>query len=461
MKTIYDLIAFLVFTRKLAFYGFLIELAKASNSNFLYFLSFILSPLSSLRYSSDKSKFDWAQSIKNLGPIYTKFGQVVSTRPDIFGEKLASSLRSLQDRINPFDSSLAIEILGKEINGKIEDVFLEFNDKPIAAASIAQVHKAILKTGETVAVKILRPGIEKEYQKDIKLLFTMASLAEKFITDAKNLKLRDGVKIFEQNMKFELDLKSEASRCSMLKDNLAEDHNVIIPAIYWDYCTSKVLVQEWIDGMSIYDVETLDKEGIDKKIIVQNLAITFFNQAFRDGFFHSDLHPGNILVTREGKIAFLDFGIMGLLSNRDRLAMAEILFSLVNRDYMRVAEIHQETEIIPYSANLTEFALAVRAVYEPIIGKPSNRISVGAMLDTLFRMTSDFGLQTQPQLINLQKSIIVLEGIGLILEPEVNMWGLAEPWIKKWARKNLGFDAKLLAFLKVKFMELKNKVDGF
>ncbi|MGX6960408.1 MAG: 2-polyprenylphenol 6-hydroxylase [Rickettsia endosymbiont of Pentastiridius leporinus] len=444
-----------------------------------YILAVFSAPLSLLR----KSKEDYGKRLVDcltlLGPIYIKFGQTLSTRSDLIGADLADYLRLLQDKLPSFDSKVVREIIereflchlhtqlchprlrGNDIEGRGKgsmEMFLHFNDSPIAAASISQVHKAQLATGEYVAVKILRPDIRKKYNRDIKLLYFLARIVSKF-SKAKRLKPIKIVDKFRETMKFELDLRLEAAAASELADNMREDHNVIIPKIYWDLTSENILTSEWLNGTSIYDTSLLKEMGLEPANIARNFAVMFFNQAYRDGFFHADLHPGNILVNKDGKIILLDFGIMGRLKEKDRLAIAESLFGFLNRDYKLVAKVHLREGYVPANTDLDLFAQSCRAVTETVVGAPTKNISVGKLLAHLFKITEDFGMEVQPSLLLLQKTLIMVEGIGRQLDENVNMWQLAEPWIKKWAIKNLSPEAKLLRLIKHHLEELYKKID--
>lgn len=393
-----------------------------------------------------------ADFCKSLGPIYIKFGQTLSVRPDLIGQEIADHLRHLQDKLPPFDFSIACLRIQQALECKIEEVFAKVDKIPAAAASIAQVHKAKLINGELVAVKILRPDIKKIYNNDIKFLEFIARIVTKFIPSTKRLKLSEVISVFRASMKCELDLRLEASAASRIADNFAEDTSLYIPKIYWNLTTEEVITTEWIDGISIYDRERLIQNGLNPVEIATKIAVIFFNQAYRDGFFHADLHPGNILVKKNGQVALIDFGITGSLSDGDRLAIAEILYGFLKRDYKMVARVHHQVGYIPKDTNLELFAQSCRAIAEPIIGKQAKDISIGNLLVHLFRVTEDFGMETQEQLLLLQRTMVVIEGIGQNLNPEVNMWQLAEPWMKKWAAKNLSPEAKLLKALR-KFME--------
>lgn len=448
MRLIFDFISLLRLMRRLSSEKILCIIARNLTKTHIYFLSFIFAPIKTISFLvRAKSHIKLDRAFKKLGPIFIKFGQTLSTRPDLIGAEISESLKSLQDSLDPFTTKEVNNILSRDLGERFNDIFSLFDYTPVAAASIAQVHKAQLKNGQDVAVKILRPNIGRFYKKDINLLYSLARIGNLILSKAKQLKLIEAVKIFEESMKFELNLVNEASACSQIYDNMADDENIVIPKVYWDYTTKNILVLEWIDGVSIYNSKDIEELNLSKKEITKKLAISFLNQSFRDGFFHADLHPGNILVRKDGKIAFIDFGIIGKLSDRDRIAMAEVLYCLLNKNYKRVAEIHVEIGFIPKDTDIVGFALACRAATEPIIGKPTNDISIGHLVENLFKIISDFGMQTQPQLILLQKNILLVEGIGKILAPEVNMWNLAEPWVKKWASKNLTYDAKIIKFI--------------
>ncbi|MDG1436337.1 MAG: 2-polyprenylphenol 6-hydroxylase [Rickettsiaceae bacterium] len=383
-----------------------------------------------------------------LGPIYIKFGQTLSTRPDLIGSEIAENLKIMQDRLPSFDSKIARKIIEDRFNTKIEDIFDEFNDTPVAAASIAQVHKARLKSGEEVAVKILRPGIKQRYESDMCFLEYSASISYFLCKKIKRLKLKEVMAVFRRSMKFELDLRTEAAAASRIYDNFIGDDTLRIPKIHWSTTSHDIITLEWIDGVSIYDREKILELKIDPIKIAEKISVIFFNQAYRDGFFHADLHPGNILVCPDGKVALLDFGIVGTLPEEDRLAIAEILYAFLQRDYMMVAQVHRRIGYIPKDTNLDHFSGACRAIAEPIIGKAIKDISIGNLLSQLFEVTEEFGMETQPQLLLLQKTMVVVEGIGRTLNEDINMWDLAHPWIKKWAAKNLSPEAKILRFVK-------------
>ncbi|MBA2628683.1 MAG: 2-polyprenylphenol 6-hydroxylase, partial [Rickettsiaceae bacterium] len=399
-----------------------------------------------------KSHLNFGQRLaglfQSLGPIYIKFGQTLSTRPDLVGTEVANSLKYLQDKLPPFSSEIVRARIEKRFGQKISDLFDMFEDAPVAAASIAQVHKAQLKSGELVAVKILRPNIAQKYEEDIAFLEYGAEIITRFLKKAKRLRPKEVMSVFRQSMNLELNLRSEAAAASRILDNFINDTTLHIPKIYWHLTHDDIITLEWINGVSIYDREAIEKLGFDPKDIAAKIAVIFFNQAYRDGFFHADLHPGNILVCPNGKVALVDFGIIGILAESDRFAIAEILYAFLKRDYKLVAEVHHRVGYIPKETDLEYFAQSCRAIAEPIIGIAIKNISIGNLLAQLFKVTEEYGMETQPQLLLLQKTMVVVEGIGQSLDEDINMWQLAEPWIKKWVAKNLSPEAKLLRMIK-------------
>ena len=412
------------------------------------FFSIILYPIGLFTKSNLNFGQRLAGLFQSLGPIYIKFGQTLSTRPDLIGTEVADSLKYLQDKLPPFSYRIVKARIEERFGQKLSDLFDSFDDTPVAAASIAQVHKAKLKSGEIVAVKILRPNIAQKYEEDIAFLEYGAEVITRFLKKAKRLRPKEVMSVFRQSMNLELNLRSEAAAASRILDNFANDSSLHIPRIYWNLTHDDIITLEWIDGISIYDREAIKKLGFDPKDIAAKIAVIFFNQAYRDGFFHADLHPGNILVCPNGKVALVDFGIIGILAEDDRLAIAEILYAFLKRDYKLVAEVHHRVGYIPKDTNLEYFAQSCRAVAEPIIGIAIKNISIGNLLAQLFKVTEEYGMETQPQLLLLQKTMVVVEGIGKSLDEDINMWLLAEPWIKKWAAKNLSPEAKLLRMIK-------------
>lgn len=424
-----------------------------------WFITIIAYPIGIFRKPVDDFGFRVTHCLKELGPIYIKLGQTLSTRPDLVGSKVTGYLKLLQDQLPAFDSKIVRQILHTAFGENINALFLSFDDIPIAAASIAQVHRATLKSGKLVAIKILRPEIHRTYNRDIKFLYYITKLLTKLSKRLHRLKLVSIIDVFNVAMKWELDLRLEAAASSELCDNFQNDPDVYIPKIYWQFTTLNILTTEWIDGISIYDLDRLVECNIDLKIIAQKFATMFFNQVYRDGFFHADLHPGNILVKPNGSIALLDFGIMGRLADKDRLAIAESLFGFFTKNYRLVALVHLRAGYIPPHTNLDLFAQQCRAVTEPILERGINNISIGKLLGQLFKITEDFGMEVQPQLLLLQKTIVVVEGVGQQLDPAINIWQMIEPWIKKWAAKNISPEAKIYRLLKHSVNKILEKMN--
>lgn len=395
--------------------------------------------------------------LQELGPAYIKLGQTLATRSDIISTEIAATLKTLQDQLPPFPTEQAKEIIQSSLQRNINDIFTVFPDDPVSAASIAQVYKAQLADGKEVAVKVLRPNIKVDYLENIITLYFIADILAKFVPKMKRLKLVSVIDVLKDSMLREIDLRIEASSCSEMLNNLKNDNYIHIPQIYWEFISEKVLVIEWIEGVSIREKESIINLGISLRKLAERIIITFFNQAYHNGFFHADLHQGNIIVMPDGKIGLIDFGIVGRLTEKDRIAVAEILFAFLRRDYYRVAEIHLNAGYIPLATDLDLFAQYCRAVAEPIIGIPLKDVSLGNLLAQLFQITEDFGMETQPQLLLLQKTMVVVEGISKNLYPEVNVWKLLEPWIKKWAIKNISPEAKILKFIYKYFYDLINQ----
>jgi ubiquinone biosynthesis protein len=382
------------------------------------------------------------KALKILGPSFIKLGQTLSVRPDLVGDDVAEALSELQDNVPPFSSKKARKTIEKELGRPIEKLFSKFEKHPVAAASIAQVHRATTLDGENVAVKILRPNIERDFHKDIKLFYSIAHILKRF-KKVKRLRPVAVVDVFAESVKKELDLRLEAAAASELKENCAGDEEIYIPKIYWPLISRRILVTEWIDGTPIYDRDALLEAGHNLEKLTERLSLSFLNQSFRDGFFHADIHPGNIFVNAAGQIVPIDFGIMGRLDKQTRIYVAEILRGFLTGDYKHVAKIHFYAGYVPAHKSEEDFMLACRAIGEPIMGLPASQISIGKLLAMLFKVTEDFDMETQPQLLLLQKTMVLIEGVGQKLYPEVNMWQQAEGWIKNWAGNNLGFEAKV------------------
>ncbi|MBN8828274.1 MAG: 2-polyprenylphenol 6-hydroxylase [Sphingobacteriia bacterium] len=384
-----------------------------------------------------------ARALQKLGPAFIKLGQTLSTRPDIIGSNVALALTKLQDNLPPFEYKFVEETFIKEFGVKPEYFFPVIERPAVAAASIAQVHKVQACGGKYYAVKILRPNIDKIIDRDIKFFHWGAKKLEKYFPATRRLKPKSVIETFAEAMRLELDLRLEAAAASELKDNLKDDLGIKIPEINWNVTSKRILTIEWVEGIPINDLNQLKEKGYNLKKIASNLAINFFNQAYRDGFFHGDMHPGNLFVDSDYNIVLVDFGIVGRLGKQTRIYVAEILRGFLSRDYLHVAKIHFEAGYVPHDKCLFSFAQACRSIGEPIIGLPSNQISVGKLLSQLFDITREFDMETQPQLLLFQKTLVIVEGVGTKLDPEVNLWSLAEPWIEKWAIQNLGPEVKL------------------
>lgn len=378
------------------------------------------------------------EALEDLGPIFVKFGQMLSTRPDLLPVDIAKELTSLQDAVPPFSGKEAIEVIETSFQDKIENIFSEFDIEPIASASVAQVHFARLPNGDEVAVKVLRPGIEPIIERDLELLYTIARLATKYWQDGKRLRPVEVVDEFAYTIHSELDLMREGANASQLKANFKDSDLLYVPEIYWDQSRKKVLVMERIHGISIGDVDALKAAGIDLGKLANDGVEIFFTQAFRDGFFHADMHPGNIFVTAEGQYRAVDFGIMGSLGEKDKRYLAENFLGFFNRDYRAVAEAHLRAGWVPADTKAEEFEAAIRAVCEPIFAKPIKDISFGKLLMRLFQIARQFHMEIQPQLVLLQKTMFQIEGLGRQLYPELDLWVTAKPFLEKWMNEQLG-----------------------
>ena len=399
-----------------------------------------------------------AGALEELGPAFIKLGQFLSTRPDLIGIELADSLGYLRDKLPHFPFNIVRKIILSEFGKEIEQVYSSFNEIPIAAASIAQVHQATTLEGKQVAVKVKRPNIDKILSQEIGFFYFIANILNKKFPKYKRLKLFEVVKTIETSFKFELDLSFEASAADeLLEQNKLE--YVLIPKVDWLRTSNRIFTMEWADAISIYERENLIKTNLNLTSLAKNFAIMFFNQAFVNGFFHADLHQGNIMVNSQGQIILLDFGIMGRLDYKNRLYITQILHGFLNKDYDLIARIHRQAGYIDNNQSVKQFAQACRAIGEPIMNLPPEEISIAKLLGQLFKITEDFQMQTQPQLILLQKTMIMVEGIGKILCPEANLWHLAEDWIKLWAQENLSVEARSTKLVKHIFKKIVTKLE--
>jgi ubiquinone biosynthesis protein len=385
-------------------------------------------------------------ALEHLGPIFIKFGQMLSTRRDLVPMDIADELAKLQDRVPPFPSVQALAVLRRAYGRDAADVFAEFDETPIASASVAQVHKARLKTGEAVAVKVLRPGIQKTIGHDLQLLDAFAHLVELLWWDGKRLKPREVVAEFAKHLGDELDQMREAANCSQLHRNFATSTMLAVPEVYWDYCAPEVMVMSWMDGTPISRTDELRRQGVDFPRLARAGVEIFFTQVFRDGFFHADMHPGNVLVTPEGKYIALDFGIMGTLTDVDKNYLAQNFLAFFRRDYKKVAQAHLDAGWVPADTRIDEFEAAIRAVCEPVFDRPLKEIAFGKILLRLFQTSRRFGMEIQPQLVMLQKTLLNIEGLGRELDPDLDLWATAKPYLERWMNEQIGWRGWLRTF---------------
>ncbi|WP_374348334.1 ubiquinone biosynthesis regulatory protein kinase UbiB [Chitinimonas sp.] len=380
-------------------------------------------------------------ALERLGPIFVKFGQVLSTRRDLLPLDLADELAKLQDRVKPFDSRIAEAMIEQALGQSPHLLFREFDAQPVASASVAQVHRAVLADGRKVAVKVLRPNILATIESDLALLSVLALLVEKLFSDGKRLKPREVVAEFDRYLHDELDLQREAANASQLRRNFAGSPMLIVPEVHWDYTRREVMVLEWMDGTPISHIDTLRAAGIDLKKLGRFGVEIFFTQVFRDGFFHADMHPGNIFVAADNRYIALDFGIVGSLSDYDKRYLAINFLAFFNRDYKRVASAHIESGWVPKDTRVEELEAAIRTVCEPIFGKPISEISLGQILLRLFETSRRFKVEIQPQLVLLQKTLLNVEGLGRQLDPELDLWATAMPYLQRWMHEQIGWRA--------------------
>ncbi|MBW9334406.1 MULTISPECIES: ubiquinone biosynthesis regulatory protein kinase UbiB [Herbaspirillum] len=383
------------------------------------------------------------RALEDLGPIFIKFGQVLSTRRDLMPPDIANELTLLQDRVPPFDSELAVKQIEKSLGAHPDQLFASFERTPVASASIAQVHFATLKDGKEVAVKVLRPGMRDIIDHDIGLMHVAADWLERLWEDGRRLKAKEVVGEFDKYLHDELDLMREAANASQLRRNFAESTLLMVPEMYWDYCSSSVIVMERMHGIPISQTERLRAEGVDLSKLSRDGVEIFFTQVFRDGFFHADMHPGNILVSVApetfGRYIALDFGIVGTLNDYDKDYLSQNFLAFFRRDYKRVAEAHIESGWAPKETRVDELEAAVRACCEPIFDRPLKDISFGQVLLRLFQTSRRFNVEVQPQLVLLQKTLLNVEGLGRQLDPDLDLWKTAKPYLERWMSEQIGW----------------------
>ncbi len=390
------------------------------------------------------------QALEELGPIFVKFGQILSTRRDLLPDDVAEELARLQDRVPAFPGDQARQIVERAYGTSLDEAFLSFDEQPLASASIAQVHAARLLDGRDVVVKVVRPGIERAIRRDVALLYTVAGLAERYWRDGRRLRPREVVAEYETTILDELDLLREAASASSLRRNFAGSDLLYVPEVHWSHTRHDVMVMERIEGVAISDVTALRARNVDLAALSERGVEIFFKQVFRDNFFHADMHPGNIFVSTQDparpQYLAVDFGIMGSLSPADQHYLAENFLAFFNRDYRRVAELHVMSEWVPPGTRVTEFEAAIRSVSEPIFERPLKDISLGYLLLRLFQTARRFDMQVQPQLVLLQKTLLNIEGLGRQLYPDLDLWKTAKPFLEDWMQDQLGVRALLREF---------------
>lgn len=400
-------------------------------------------PFQWLGFAGDPSMPPAPRALTALGPAYIKFGQILSTRPDVVGDELAIQLRVLQDKLPPFSMAEAKAEIGKELGQTVEQLFSSFSE-PVAAASLAQVHKAHLaEGGDAVAVKILRPGIEKAFRKDIDAFYFAARAIELLSPSSRRLRPMEVITHFEGVVMGELDLRLESSAASEFADNTADDAGFDVPRVRWHLSSRRVMTLDWVEGIRGGDNAAIDAAGHDRRALATRVLQLFLNHALRDGYFHGDMHQGNLKIAANGDIVAYDFGIMGRIDQYTRRVYAEILFGFIRKDYKRVAEVHFEAGYVPADRDVDEFARALRAVGEPIFGMDATRISMARLLSYLFEVTERFGMETRTELIHLQRTMVVVEGVARSMNPHMNIWEDARPIVESYIKDSIGPQALL------------------
>ncbi|MGI9333168.1 MAG: ubiquinone biosynthesis regulatory protein kinase UbiB [Gammaproteobacteria bacterium] len=382
------------------------------------------------------------EALDDLGPIFVKFGQILSTRRDLLPGDIADELSELQDNVAPFPSADARAIVERALGQSVSELFERFDEQPLASASIAQVHAARLSDGREVVVKVVRPGIEQIIRRDVGLLYLIADIVERYWSEGRRLRPRAVVNEYETTILDELDLTREAASASLLRRNFLDSDLLHVPEVFWDYCRPQVMVIERVSGIPISDVQRLRDAGVDLKLLAERGVEIFFSQVMRDNFFHADMHPGNIFVSedRPARPCYIaiDFGIMGSLTPDDQRYLAENFVAFFNRDYLRVAELHLQSGWVPPGTRVNEFEAAIRTVCEPIFERPLKDISFGSLLLRLFQTAQRFEMEVQPQLLLLQKTLLNVEGLGRELYPDLDLWRTAKPFLDRWMREQIG-----------------------
>ena len=397
---------------------------------------FLFKTLKFLLFVKKNKNTDLSKTLTKLGPTWIKLGQFLSTRPDIIGKDLSDKLKKLQDKVEPFTITKAKEILQKEFKEDYEDIFIEIMPSE-AAASIAQVHKGKVKLNNEkydVAVKILRPNIEREIKRDLRNFFVTAKIMERFSKEAKRLRLVEVVKTLAESLSMEIDLRLEAAAQSEIRENIINDDYFSVPDVYWDLTRKNILISDWVDAIPAKDMNKITEEGFNKKKIGKNILKTFLTTSIRDGLFHADMHQGNLFIEKEEKIIAVDFGIVGHLDFESKQYLNNILLGFINRDYDKIANVHFEAGYVPETEDKKKFAQALRSIGEPIQGKEASDISIGNLLTQLFEITNQFNMKTQPQLLLLQKTMVVVEGVAREYDPNLNIWTESEPILNELSK---------------------------
>ena len=397
---------------------------------------FLFKTLKLLLFVKKNKNTDLSKTLKKLGPTWIKLGQFLSTRPDIIGKDLSDKLKKLQDKVEPFTITKAKEILQKEFKEDYEDIFIEIMPSE-AAASIAQVHKGKVKLNNEkydVAIKILRPSIEREIKRDLRNFFVTAKIMERFSKEAKRLRLVEVVKTLAESLSMEIDLRLEAAAQSEIRENVINDDYFNVPDVYWDLTRKNILISDWVDAIPAKDMNKITEEGFNKKKIGKNILKTFLTTSIRDGLFHADMHQGNLFIEKEEKIIAVDFGIVGHLDFESKQYLNNILLGFINRDYDKIANVHFEAGYVPETEDKKKFAQALRSIGEPIQGKEASDISIGNLLTQLFEITNQFNMKTQPQLLLLQKTMVVVEGVAREYDPNLNIWTESEPILNELSK---------------------------
>lgn len=403
---------------------------------FVGLMKSLIQPFASKKALKQKRAERLARAVDRLGPSYVKIGQFLATRPDVVGVDWAVDLALLQDRMAFFPTDAARSAIEASLGRKVDELYTSFGE-PIAAASIAQVHPCVVDNRK-VAVKVIRPGIRQRFAHDIEGQYLLSHLQERFLPSSRRLKPVEVTRTLEQTTKMEMDLRLEAAALSEIAENTKDDPGFRVPTVDWERTGRDVITMEWIDGVKMNDIEGLRAAGYDLVKLAETLIQSFLRHTLRDGFFHADMHPGNLFVDRSGTIVAVDMGIVGRLGKKERRFLAEILFGFITRDYMRVAEVHFEAGYVPAHHDVAAFAQAIRAIGEPIHGQPAETISMARLLALLFEVTDLFEMQARPELILLQKTMVVVEGVSRMLDPRFNMWKASEPVVAGWIKDNLG-----------------------